>query len=407
MDLQESSPQSMAPKERMIKALTGHRPDVVPAAPAYPSLFLEDCERALYIEQYRTLLRQCGADRYPLEHAEDTFFRLRATYQSYGVFKHRPDWIEADRGASRAWVERMLAVEQDGQLYFQDRVSGKRVAMQRARLSGGDNGLSEAKRAEIDILDQSAEINDRDDVERIIPIRSTAEWLESGELDLLRRLVDDYGNRYFISYVLDTPFSEVSDYLGFFGLMTTIHDRPALLHALLQRQLEQSERLLAALVQVGLHGIYVQEVFTGADMISPRSYDEFVRDYNIPYFKHMRGLGLLPVHLVCGDALPRLEQMARYDIAAIAVEESKKNFRIEIEEVVDRVGDRVTVMGNIDAVHFGLHATPEEMSTEVRRQAAIGARARGFVASTGSPFPLDTNPRQVDALVAAAHSLAA
>jgi len=56
-------------------------------------------------------------------------------------------------------------------------------------------------------------------------------------------------------------------------------------------------------------------------------------------------------------------------------------------------------------VQFGLHASLEEMTAEVKRQAQIGARARGFVVSTGSPFPLDTNPRLIDTLVATAHSV--
>jgi hypothetical protein len=66
-------------------------------------------------------------------------------------------------------------------------------------------------------------------------------------------------------------------------------------------------------------------------MISPRLFDEFVRDYNIPYFKRICGLGLLPVHRVCGGVMPRLKQMVAYEVAAIAVEEGKKNFRIELE----------------------------------------------------------------------------
>jgi len=277
--------------------------------------------------------------------------------------------------------------------------------MQSARLTQGDAELSDANRAETDILDLSSEIRDTDDVDRIIPIRTAAQLLESGEVDLPRQLVDDYGDRYFISFVMDTPFTDVSDYLGFFGLMTTLHDRPKLLHYMLQRQLAQTQEMMAALASVGVHSAYVQEIFTGADMISPRAYDEFVRDYNDPYFKVMHRLGILPVHLVCGDVLPRLEQMANYEVAAIAVEESKKNFRIEIEEVVDRVGERVVVMGNIDAIQYGLYATPDEIAAEVKRQASIGARARGFVASTGSPFPLDTNPRIIDTLVTTAHSL--
>ena len=87
------------------------------------------------------------------------------------------------------------------------------------------------------------------------------------------------------------------------------------------------------------------------------------------------------------------------------MEESKKSFRIELEEVVERVAGRATVFGNIDTIRFGLRGTMEEMAQEVRRQAAIGARARGFVVSTGSPFPPDTNPRLIDTLTATAHSI--
>jgi uroporphyrinogen decarboxylase len=278
--------------------------------------------------------------------------------------------------------------------------------MLRAPLPRGNAELNEINHAETDIWDESAEIRDSEDADRIIPIRSSAELLASGELDILRRVVEDYGHRIFVSTILDTPFSEVSDHLGFYGLMTTQHDRPELLHYMLQRQLLQAKEWMAALAAVGVHGVYVQEVFTGADLISPRAYKEFVLDYNRPYFKHMRGLGLLPIHYVCGDVVPRLDQMASCDVAAIAVEESKKNFTIEIEEVVARVGDQVAVLGNIDAVQFGLNTPLDEMAAEVRRQARIGARAKGFVLSTGSPFPLDTNPRLIDTMVATAHSIA-
>ncbi|MBC8263182.1 MAG: hypothetical protein H8E47_03550 [Anaerolineales bacterium] len=182
------------------------------------------------------------------------------------------------------------------------------------------------------------------------------------------------------------------------------HDRPDLFHYLLERQLAQTQRVMEAWAAIGVHGVYVQEVFTGADLISPRSYDEFVFAYNQPYFHHMRALGLLAIHYVCGDVVPRLDRIAQLDIAAVAVEESKKSFTIEIEDVVDRVAGRVAVFGNIDAVQFGIHSTMAEMAAEVKRQIRIGSRAKGFVVSTGSPFPLDTNPRLIDTLVATAHS---
>jgi uroporphyrinogen-III decarboxylase len=165
-----------------------------------------------------------------------------------------------------------------------------------------------------------------------------------------------------------------------------------------------TKKVMEAWAEVGIHGVYVEEVFTGADIISPRAYEEFVFAYNQPYFQHMSGLGLLPIHYVCGDVVPRLDRIAQLDIAAIGVEESKKSFLIEIEEVVQRVAGRAAVLGNIDAVRYGPNATLEEMAAEAKRQLRIGQEAKGFMLSTGSPFPLDTNPRVIDTMIATAHA---
>lgn len=387
----------------MLRALQGEKPDVLPATPAYLSLFLADFERAYYIEQYRRRLE--GLTEYPIDHDEDTQFRAQALYQSYGILKEKPDWIEVHQGASRAWAERTQIVAQKGVLHYHDRVSGLCVPMNAIPMPRGDASLRNQSASLTDLWDLSPDISGPEDVDARLPILTTSELLARGDFDLPRQVVKDYGAQWFISTILDTPFSDAYDLLGFQGLMVIQHDRPDLLHHLLQRKLEQTQQVMGIWAAVGAHGVYVEEVFTGADLISPRSYDEFVFTYNQPYFCHMRDLGLLPIHYVCGDVVPRLERIAQLEIAAVAVEESKKNFRIEIEEVIDRIAGRVAVLGNIDAVRFGLNSPIEEMAAEVRRQGRAGARAHGFVVSTGSPFPLDTNPRLLDTLVATAHTI--
>ena len=387
----------------MVRALTGQKPDVLPAAPAYLSLFLEELERAAYIEQYRRRLG--GRALYPVDHEEDTLFRAQALYQSYGVFQVPPDWLELHQGASRAWAARMQIASEEGVLYYQDRSSGARRAMHEVPIPRGDAALAPANASLQDLWDGSSQLRGPEDVDTRLPLLPADELLARGDYDLPRKVVADYGGHFFLSAILDTPFSDAYDLLGFQGLMVIQHDRPELLQHLLARELARSEQVMAAWAAVGLHGMYVQEVFTGADVISPRSYDRFVFAYNQPYFERMSALGLLPVHYVCGDIIPRLERMCQYRLAAIAVEESKKSFTIEIEDVVQRVAGRAAVFGNVDAVRFGLHGTMEEMAAEVQRQARIGAAAKGFVVSTGSPFPLDTNPRVVDTLVATAHAM--
>ncbi len=387
----------------MSRALRGEEVDVFPAAPAYLCLFLADFERAYYAEQYRRRLRGC--DRYPIDHDEDTLFRARALYQSYGILKERPDWIEVRQGASRAWAERTQIVIEDGRLHYEDVISGARVPMDTAPMPRGDASLSRRAASHTDLWDVSSQLGGPQDVDERVPVVTAEELLSRGDYDLPRRVVEDCGYEWFVSTILDTPFSDAYDLLGFQGLMLSQVERPDLLHHLLQRKLLQIQEEMQAWSAVGAHGVYVQEVFTGADLISPRSYDEFVFAYNQPYFHHMSGLGLLPIHYVCGDVVPRLERIAELDIAAVAVEESKKDFQIEIDEVIDRVAGRVSVLGNVDAVRFGLNSPLEAMAAEVKRQVRAGRRARGFVVSTGSPFPLDTNPRLLDALIATAHAL--
>jgi uroporphyrinogen-III decarboxylase len=257
-----------------------------------------------------------------------------------------------------------------------------------------------------DLWDTSREIQSEEQIDARLPLSDPQTMLERGDFDLPRQVMADYGDSKFITTILDTPFSDAYTVLGFKGLMVIQRKQPKLFHYLLERQLEVTKKMMEVWAEVGIHGVYVQEVFTGADIISPRAYDEFVFAYNQPYFKHMSGLGLRPIHYVCGDVIPRLEQIAQLDIAAVGVEESKKKFVIELEEVVRQVAGRVAVLGNIDAVRYGQNASLEDMAVEANRQLRIGQDAQGFLLSTGSPFPLDTNPRLIDTMVATAHAFA-
>jgi uroporphyrinogen-III decarboxylase len=394
----------LTPKERLIKALRGEQVDVYPVAPAYPSLFLADFERAFYAEQYRLRLR--GRLCYPVQFEEDIQLRKLAFYQSYGIFKARPDWMEAHQGASRAWAKRTEMVLQDGLVYYQDIDTGVRAAVKDIYMPSGDSRLASQNASLQDLWDTSGQIESKEQIDELIPVVKAEELLERGDFEYPRQVVADYGDEYFLSTVLDTPFSNAYDTLGFQGLMLFQHDRPDLLHYILERNLLQTEEEMKGWAASGIHGVYVEEVFTGADIISQRSYDEFVFPYNKVYFEFMSKLGLLPIHYVCGNIIPRLERISQLEIAALAAEESKKNFRIDLAEIVQIVDGRVAVFGNIDAIQFGLHASLDEVAGEVRRQVQTGAQAKGFVVSTGSPFPLDTNPRVIDTLVKTAHSFA-
>ena len=393
----------------MFKALRGERLDRVPVAPCYLLLYLEDFIGRYYLEQYR---RRIGKQaRYSLDHEEDTQFRANALYQALGIFEETVDWFPALKmGSSYEWARDHYIERVDEEHFFVNRRNGRRLSFKDALLMGTSPGVGDLTREWVaglddetqDLWDLSGAISSRQDVEAAIPIVSTEELTSQGLFDLLRQQVKDYGERYFIYASALSAFDSVYDLLGFAGMMMAIYDRPALLHAIMERKLAQSVETLRGVGESGVHGVWIIQTLASADLISRQHFVEFVLPYLQTLVDEIKALGMATILYFCGDAIPRLDLIRSLGVDAIAVEESKKTFRIDIEEVVARVGDGACVFGNIDAVGIMGQGSPEDIEQEVKRQISAGKGARGFVLGIGSPLPRTTNPRHVDLLVRAA-----
>ena len=68
------------------------------------------------------------------------------------------------------------------------------------------------------------------------------------------------------------------------------------------------------------------------------------------------------------------------------LEESKKGFKIDIEDVVDVVQGRIAVLGNLDAIGVLQGGSEQDLEAEIARQVRVGRRNKGrFIMSIGSP----------------------
>ena len=91
---------------------------------------------------------------------------------------------------------------------------------------------------------------------------------------------------------------------------------------------------------------------------------------------------------------------------ALSLEESKKNFAIDIEDVVERVQGRCTVLGNLDAVDVLQNGSEEELQAEIARQIAAGRRnGSRFIMSLGSPVTPGTPVERVRSYCDLVHEL--
>jgi hypothetical protein len=394
---------TVKPKERMRAALVGERPDVAPAAPSYLALFREEVEKRRYVEIYRDRMR--GMKRYRPDHDEDVEFRIEALKSAYDIFPEMPDCIEVSAGPARQWAERTEIILEGSQPCYLDNVTGDRRGMLACDFPAGRDYLYGILPSadEPDVWDQSELIQNRDVIDMLVRLVSLKELEEQGVFDLPRRVAADWGRDYFIMVYDSTPYT-AAYLLGFQGMMTAFYDNPDNLRYFTERILEQRKPVLKGYAENGCDGVYAEEIFSGADIISPELYDAFVFPGNAAYFQFTKDIGLPATYYICGNSLPLLERVGRLECAAVAVEEGKKNFAIPIERIVDALGKTRCVFGNIDAVEFGLHAQPEQVKAEVARQVEIGRWAKGFVVSTGSPLPLNSPIENVAALIDAAHS---
>jgi uroporphyrinogen-III decarboxylase len=403
----------MNSNERLQKTIAGQPTDVLAVAPAYLSLYLDEHAQRFYREAYeRKLAGQAfpaGSYTVSIDHAEDARFRAEAILRAYEVFEEPPDWIHTHPAETRAWAERGEMRFVEGGWSYVDRRSGEVLDMNEAgrmMLPTATRYSHTVRNANADLWDASAGLDTPADIDALVPIRSAEELAAQGVFEVTKILAAQVGDRMPISCIAPTPFWSTYGLLGFQGMMIMMRDKPDLFTYLMERRGRQRMALLAGQAAARVRYLWLEECLSSADLISPRDYERFAYATAGPYIAEAKRLGLTVILYYCGDVIPRLPWLKRLGMDALAVEESKKGFSVDIADVIAGLDGACCVFGNVDAIQVVRDGTPEAIRAEVHRQLLMGERARGFVLCQGSPFTLDTQPSKIDWLVQCAGSSA-
>jgi uroporphyrinogen-III decarboxylase len=392
---------SMNSKERMRRALAGKPIDRTPTAPAYLDLYLDELIHKHYLQAYENKLGKAGSC--PINHAEDSRFRAEAVIKAYAVFEEKPDWTHVVYGETRDWAAQGTICRRYGHLAYANRMSGEEYDLFAEREVDSPTSMRYIHpfNSDSDRWENTTPMHSQADLERTVKLRSTSELEEDGIFEPARLLVQMLGSEMYLRCETGTPFWYTYSILGFLRMMTAMHDDPDLFEALMARKHAQRIEVLKGFASAGVHGVWVEECLSSTDLISERDYLRFAFPTTQAYLEDIRKTGMDRVLYYCGDSLPRLKHLRRLSISAVAVEESKKGFTVDIEEVIREIGGDCCVFGNLDAVGVVHDGAQADIEQEVRRQIGAGRQARGFVLCQGSPFPLDTPPQKVDWMVQA------
>jgi hypothetical protein len=232
------------------------------------------------------------------------------------------------------------------------------------------------------------------------------EFVAAGCADLATALLDELGGRRAPAGQVSSPFWQCYGDWGFEGLMTLVADRPELALRASRRHLAHDLQQARRCAALGARIIWIEECLT--DLIRPATFAEMNAPLVGALVEEIRRLGMKSVYYYCGDPSDRWELLFSAGADALALEESKKGFTIDVEQAIERAAGRCALFGNLDAIGLLEHGSEDALRAEIARQIAAGRRSGGrFVMSLGSPVTPGTPVHRLRRYLDIAHELGA
>jgi len=344
------------------------------------------CYEGIYVRDHWTQLTDL-----PWWYREVPDLEAQMQWRRAVIERTGKDWFYLPNFYPREARENLVVEEREEGVFRVDKRTGNVALLTEPRIGGWSpaGGLHSVRPEEM------AEPPEAIDALIPSPPASDPEELRTdGRGDLAQRMLAEFGEDLYPICSVSSPLWHCYEVWGFEGMMTMIATRPDLVERVCRRALELELYRVGEAAALGAAGIWIEECLT--DMIGPEGFARL----NVPFLKQVveeiRAAGMRSIYYFCGDPTGKWEQLLAAGADALSLEESKKGFVIDIEEVVDRVQGCCAVLGNLDAVGMLQDGTEEELRNEIARQIAAGKRNnRRFIMSIGSPVTPGTPVERV------------
>jgi len=357
----------MTGREKIEAAFSGEGTPEIPAVICYEGIYVRD--------HWSQLTSR------PWWHAQAPDLERQAAWRRDAIARTRQDWFDLPACLPRADREALSIETRPEGIFRIDRRTGREARLNEPRVGGWDPSRG-CQSVRPDRLPAS-----RDEIDAAIPTPRAvdpARLRADGAADLAALLLAEHGPTLFPLRSVASPLGRCYGLWGFEGMMTQIATRPDLVEHACRRLLASSIAAAEEAAALGAAGIWIEECLT--DLIHPEAF----RRLSVPCVRELveavRAAGMKSIYYFCGDPTGKWDSLLSAGADALSLEESKKGFTIDIDDVVARVAGRCTVLGNLDAVGVLQNGTDQQLRAEVARQLAAGRRnASRFLMSLGSP----------------------
>ena len=377
----------MTPKERMLAAMEGRKPDCIPVAPYF------------WGEEYSWKLVGKPVWQLSLGPADSWKDVIRAVQE-----RHDCDWVIRLGGGS-GFLEGKEVEERDGRVLISDPSTGERweyLPDGRRVVELDEQGwpLSEEARTTGALCEP---ISSKEEADRWFEERGYVPIEEGDEVIAPANrpdwIAENYGDRYFTAAAVGGGFHQLCYSVGLETALIMMVETPHVAAYMLERFMAGVPRHARELAAAGYDAGFVVDSYASADIISPRTYADWIAPIHRAHAEAIRRAGLKAIFYNTGSVLPLLRTIKTMGFDALSFEERIKGQEIDIAEVRREVGPEQCLFGNFDS-YLLLKGDHAAIRREVARQVSAAGGDGAFIMGTGSPICDATDPDVVDFWVA-------
>ncbi|MBE9547090.1 MAG: hypothetical protein IMF10_06315 [Proteobacteria bacterium] len=232
-------------------------------------------------------------------------------------------------------------------------------------------------------------------------IRHRCDWIQlffKGKLSP-EEIIEKHKGEYFLARGFSSPYARCKEKVSIGDFLLALKDNPGKVKELCERNLGICLKETEDTSKMGMDGIWLEETLCSSDVISPEDYLKFAFPYEKKLITAIKDMGLIAILYFCGNVIPLLPYINELEPDALAVEENKKNIKLDIVEIRNLLGKGICLFGNLDTVGLLLKGDKKLIEAELRRQIKLADSKGGFIAGTGSPVPYATSPETIDYFV--------
>lgn len=367
----------MNAREKIEAALSPQGTPQIPAVICYEDIYIRD-----HWDQIIS---------HPWWYSQSPILEHQLAWRRQAIASIDQDWFEITSCPPVSQREAQMVETREGEPYVTDLSTGHSRKLIRPPVSGWkieSQGNS---------IQPQIALRSYQEIDQILPPTpnfNNQQFLNEGRGDLAAKLLEEHGGAYFSIYWVPAPIWSCYQIWGFEELMTTIKLNPDCVLYAGKRFLDYRINEIQKSAALGAAGIWLEDCML--DMIHPDRYQEL----NLPLIQAMveeiRALNMHSIYYFCGNPKGRLELIMATGADAISLEESKKSFSIDIQEVAQTVAGRHALLGNLDAIHTLPAAREAELRAALKYQVEAAWINKGrFIMSIGSPITPETTPQQV------------